>query len=373
MSSISWLKKPVPAWIFLVGLIIAASLTTALVFVPALLAPKPDFELSASPASQILLTHQLGSFEVQITSINNFTGVLSAKVDQASWSVISLYVLPYTNLDTIPLYHSATLHVDVSPITVGNYTVTVTVSSGKLSHSVGFSVVVQGLVISSSPNPLTVPYGSRRNETLTLTSQNGLSGNLTVGAGIPGRLPDGSKQNSVVVDQISPTVMKLLPGGTVSTNIDINATIGDWCGADNCAIAGSADVSVSVGVRGEMGVSGTTAYTFREMINESLTMPSYHFSSGTNVTVSLRNTGSKPVLVGSYVISDSQGDQYSGYPQNGFLYVNPNSTFPVGLFIGAACWRCTLTGSAFTFETGQTYTVVVITGRYNQFAFNAAR
>jgi len=99
-------------------------------------------------------------------------------------------------------------------------------------------------------------------------------------------------------------------------------------------------------------------------------MQGYSFSSGTNMTISLANNGSNPVHIGGYVDPDSQGDQYSGSPQNGFLCVNPSSTLSVGLFIGAACSGCTLTGSPFTFDVGPTYSITIITYMSNQFTFN---
>jgi hypothetical protein len=135
------------------------------------------------------------------------------------------------------------------------------------------------------------------------------------------------------------------------------------------------DVTVAIGVTGPLNpyLGPYLQPTFREVVNESLAMQSYSFSSGTNMTISLTNNGSNPVDIGGYVIADSQGDRYSGFPQIGFLYVNPNSRLPVGLFIGAACPGCTLTGSPFTFNVGQTYTITISTYRLNQFTFRVTR
>jgi hypothetical protein len=160
----------------------------------------------------------------------------------------------------------------------------------------------------------------------------------------------------------------------MTATIVVDATTQDWCGALLCYSALSSDVTVAIGVIGPFNPSlgPYLQPTFREIVNESLAVQSYSFSSGTNITVNLTNNGSNRVGIASYVIADSQGDQYSGFPP-GFLYVNPNSTLPVGLFIGASCPGCTLTGSPFTLNVGQTYTITISTYRLNQFAFNVTR
>src|SRR5712691_10650965 len=192
------MKKPIPLWVLLIVLIAAASLIAGFVFVPNLLAPKPDFQLNASTKSETLLAHEDGSFDVEVTSLNNFTGILSANVNHPSGLSTSLYVP-----DAIPLYHTVTIHVQVLPLIVGNYSVTVTVVSGKISHSVSVPYVVEGLLVGSGPNPLNIPYGSRGNETLSITGQNGFSGNLTIGASVGGLSPSGAR-NSVFVAGVSP-------------------------------------------------------------------------------------------------------------------------------------------------------------------------
>ncbi len=78
------MKKPVPLWVLLVMLIVVASVIAGFVFVPNLLAPKPDFQLKASTKSETLLAHKDGSFDVEVTSLNNFTGILSASVNHPS-------------------------------------------------------------------------------------------------------------------------------------------------------------------------------------------------------------------------------------------------------------------------------------------------
>jgi hypothetical protein len=360
------MKKPIPLWVLLIVLIAAASVIAGFVFVPNLLAPKPDFQLNATTKSETLLAHEDGSFDVEVTSLNNFTGILSASVNHP-YGLSTFLSVP----DAIPLYHTVTIHVQVLPLIVGNYSVTVAVVSGKISHSVSIPYVVEGLLVTSAPRPLNIAYGSRGNETLTIKGQNGFSGKLTIGASVPSLSPSGAGRNSVFVAGVSPASAQISRDGTMTATITVDATTQDWCGALLCYSALSSDVSVGIGVIGLP--NPYLQYAFREVVNESLAMQSYSFSSGTNMTISLANNGSNPVRIGAYVIADSQGDQYSGFPQNGFLYVNPNSTLPVGLFIGAPCSGCTLTGSPFTFNVGQTYTITIGTYRSNQFTFNVTR
>jgi hypothetical protein len=99
------------------------------------------------------------------------------------------------------------------------------------------------------------------------------------------------------------------------------------------------------------------------------------FSSGTNVTLFLRNQGSVPVSLQSYYVKDAIGNQYqlttgwAGAPSA----VNPNAVVPTNLLIGASCSGCVLTGSAFTFTAGNSYTILIVTTRNNQFSFTATR
>src|SRR6266702_6414422 len=308
------MKKPIPLWVILIVLIAAASVIAGFVFVPNLLRPKPDFQLNASTKSETLLAHEDGSFDVEVTGLNNFTGILSASVNHPS-GLSTFLSVP----DAIPLYHTVTIHVQVLPLIVGNYSVTVAVVSGKISHSVSISYVVEGLLVTSAPRPLNIAYGSRGNESLTITGQNGFSGNLTIGASVPSLSPSGTARNSVFVAGVFPTTAQITRDGTMTATIVVDATTQDLC-AYLCYSALSSDVSVPIGV---LGIPGPYVQpTFREVVNESLAMQSYSFSSGTNMTVNLTNNGSNRVGIASYVIADSQGDQYSGFPP-GFLYVSP--------------------------------------------------
>src|SRR5260370_31077289 len=136
------MKKHILLWVLLIVLIAADLVIAGFVFVPNLLAPKPDFQLNASTKSETLLFFEDGSFDVDVTSLNNFTGILSASVNHPS-GLSTFLSVP----DAIPLYHSVTIHVQVLPLMVGNYSVNVVVVSGKISHSVSVSYVVEGLII----------------------------------------------------------------------------------------------------------------------------------------------------------------------------------------------------------------------------------
>jgi hypothetical protein len=97
----------------------------------------------------------------------------------------------------------------------------------------------------------------------------------------------------------------------------------------------------------------------------------------TNTTVSLylRDTGSTPVTLISYYVKDAGGNQYARTVWANQQPVAPNS--PPGIFqlvINSACSPpCTLTGAAFTFQSGNAYTIVVLSSRGGQFTFSVVR
>ena len=105
---------------------------------------------------------------------------------------------------------------------------------------------------------------------------------------------------------------------------------------------------------------------------EALNMDSSSFSSATNTTLYIRNSGSIGVTLQTYYVKDSAGDSYQLASWNGPA-INPNNVSPTNFLIGASCSSCVLTGSAFTFVAGNSYTVLVITSRNNQFTFTVTR
>ena len=120
---------------------------------------------------------------------------------------------------------------------------------------------------------------------------------------------------------------------------------------------------------------------------ESMSMESNSFVSGTNMTLSLRNTGSVAISLVTYYVKDSSGNQYSRVnwstdagPKGAAANPPTASIAPNGLGIasvpiGATCGAsyCTTSGSAFSFTSGYSYTVTVVTARSNQFTFTVTR
>jgi hypothetical protein len=106
---------------------------------------------------------------------------------------------------------------------------------------------------------------------------------------------------------------------------------------------------------------------------EALNMDSNSFSSGTNVTLFIRDTGSISTTLQSYYVKDSSGNSYQ---YNNWVgpSITPNQVVPTNFLIGATCGsNCVLTGSVFTFNIGNSYTILVVTSRNNQFTFTVTR
>lgn len=93
--------------------------------------------------------------------------------------------------------------------------------------------------------------------------------------------------------------------------------------------------------------------------------------SARNVTLYIRNIGSAIITFTGYYVKDMNGNQYS---QINWLgqgpQVSPTLVAPATILISTKCSGCTTTGTAFTFSSGNAYTVTLVTSRNAQFTFN---
>jgi len=92
-------------------------------------------------------------------------------------------------------------------------------------------------------------------------------------------------------------------------------------------------------------------------VKEGLSMDSYRWASNTTVTLYIRNVGSVDVTLESYYIEEA-GQTRSGPTSAGALTVSVNSVEPVSI-----------SPSGFSWVSGHSYTVKLITTRGTQFAF----
>jgi flagellin-like protein len=109
------------------------------------------------------------------------------------------------------------------------------------------------------------------------------------------------------------------------------------------------------------------------------------FASNSNVTMSIRELGTVNVTLTSYFVKDSSGNQYSRLSWNtqGLnlpLVIAPNQVRGIIVLIGTGgtgtgqCGTsCTLTGNPFTFTSGYSYTITMVTSRNTQFSFSVTR
>jgi len=211
-------KRPAPLWILLIAMLATASATAGVILLPSILSPKPDFIMSglhpmyvqANGANQTLIT---------IQATRNFTGIVTVTTDSPP-GVGTLLLDPqtWTAKDQVLLGKAGTLSLNVKDGEVGNFTVTVTASSGAISHTASFPVIVQNLTMTSSQSSLMIMRGSSGTTEIDLSSVNGLSGNLSLGTTVySGYPPDYASSASV-----SPTNMILSSGGAGKITLTIS-------------------------------------------------------------------------------------------------------------------------------------------------------
>src|SRR6266705_4427521 len=160
--------------------------------VPGIFGPKADFQMQPNFSSnRTLIYPNQASFKIAVSSVNGFSGVVTL-TSNASANMNAMIVTATPGVPVILLGTSDTADktqyldylkasITVQPAVAGNYTIIVTGTSGKLSHSVAFSLVIQDIGFSASPGTLVCGANYTANSTITMTSRNGLSGTLNLG------------------------------------------------------------------------------------------------------------------------------------------------------------------------------------------------
>ena len=213
------LRKSVPAWLLLVAIVgAAASISIYVATNLKTTTSQPDFSLTANPNRETLLNGSDGPYWSTITvgAVNNFTGIVSMAVSSPNGVNERLLKVDGSNqidVSQVLLGRDQSLNLTIRVATAGNYSLIVTGTSGRLSHSVTVNVIARGLALSTNPSPIKVPPASSSTVSVTLTSLNGLAGNFTT----------SFHQNSGFYWGASgiPTSILIRPGGTTTFTFTI--------------------------------------------------------------------------------------------------------------------------------------------------------
>ncbi len=113
---------------------------------------------------------------------------------------------------------------------------------------------------------------------------------------------------------------------------------------------------------------------------ESLNVEAFSYVSNTNLTLNVRNTGSVAIAFSSYYVKNATGAQYArlSWPNDAAgMYpasIAPNGLGTINIAVGSLkCPSPSCTGATFTFTSGLSYTVTLVTTRNNQFVWSGSR
>jgi len=137
-----------------------------------------DFTLASGGPTVNILAGSSGTSTLTATSLGGFSGTVSLSVSAGTG--LTATVSP-TSL-VLGSGGTATSTLTVGSSTIGNYTVTVTGTSGSLAHSVSILVIVSDFSISVNPSSLSLPRGTSGTSLITVTSLNGFTGTIGLSA-----------------------------------------------------------------------------------------------------------------------------------------------------------------------------------------------
>jgi hypothetical protein len=154
-----------------------------------------------------------------VHSVRNFTGIITLQ-----WTVPNgLSISSSQGTSQILLGKTGTSTLSIVSRTVGNYTVTVTASSGTITHSANLIVRVTDLTMTPNPPSLTVARGSSALSTITLKSVNGFATDLYASSSAYSFDGQGSWNipDNTIITNVTPYISTVPQGGTVQAVLNV--------------------------------------------------------------------------------------------------------------------------------------------------------
>ncbi len=186
----------------------------------------PDFSLSASPGSQSVTQGNSTSYTVTVTSSGGFSGAVTFTASGLPGGASASF-----NPVSVTGSGSSMMTVTTDATTpVGTYSLTITGTSGSLSHTAPVSLVVTSppsatgdFSLSLSPGNRVVNQGGAASYTVTLSPSGGFAGSVTFSAsGLPGGASASFNPPSVTgsgSSTMTVTTSTTTPTGTYSLTI----------------------------------------------------------------------------------------------------------------------------------------------------------
>jgi hypothetical protein len=141
-----------------------------------------DFSLSASPSSLTLAQGAGGTSTITVTPTGGFTGAVDLSISGVPAGATASFS-PATTTST------STLSINTGTAAVGTYSLTVTGTSGALTHSTTVSLTVTGppdFALSANPASVSATQGNSTTTMITVTPQNGFNGAVDLSvSGLP--------------------------------------------------------------------------------------------------------------------------------------------------------------------------------------------
>jgi subtilisin family serine protease len=136
----------------------------------------PDFSLAATPASRTTAAGGSVSYTVSTAAVGGFSGDVSLSLAgltaaQASWSFAPAAIAGGSGASELTVTTAASL----AP---GKYPLTVTATSGSLTHSAAVTLVVPDFSLSASPASRSTTPGTAASYTVSVGAVNGFTGSV---------------------------------------------------------------------------------------------------------------------------------------------------------------------------------------------------
>jgi uncharacterized membrane protein len=172
-----------------------------------------DFTISLSPSSLSAVAGATLTFGVTVTSVNGFNQIVDLSCGNVPAGATCTFNAPTVGARNPGFTSTATLTLPAN-ITQGTYSLTISGSSGPVTHTQTEQLVVGSLTGSISPTSATISLGSSSTFTVTVNGQNGFGAALSLSCSGPGTADLSCSFN--------PIQGNLPPNGIFTSTLKIN-------------------------------------------------------------------------------------------------------------------------------------------------------